>query len=583
MSDLYPFIDTLRDRLSISSVVGKHVKLKRHGHEFQGLCPFHNEKTPSFTVNDRKRFYHCFGCGAHGDILSFVMDHQGIPFLEAVKQLAETAGLTMPAPSVQDAHIVTEKERLFTLLEYTCKYFEHTLANTPAALEYLENRGITNPIREKYRIGFATQKTIDVLLKKGFTGNEIVKAGIAANPKNLINRFQNRIIVPIIDRQMRVVAFGGRASQTGQEPKYINSPETTLFHKSTTLFGIPFVGKISQDNPLYVVEGYFDVTACQTKGIHAVAPLGTALTQDHMTALWRLAYEPTLCFDGDNAGQKAAIRACYNALPILKPGYSFKILTLPQGEDPDSFLKKEGVDAFKKLPSKSLSETLFDDYQQKIKGQLPEAQAKIKKELTQSLESIEDADVKSFYKQAFYELNKPTPSYTQNSTYGRDKKKEEMRRVVKPSTMQGTQQNTLSEKILLATLVNHPTLIASRAEELMGVEFKIQGSDKFLHLALESISNGEHDFDAFYHSELSGFVSALDMDKLVRVAPFIKKTTPLGDVEIGFNDVWQRFVAHSQLRKTLAEYDKKLKENFDPKTWEMLKQIQQDLLKQETA
>ncbi len=581
MSDLSPFIEILRERLSVSSVVGKYIKLKRHGHEFQGLCPFHQEKTPSFTVNDRKRFYHCFGCGAHGDIVSFVMETQSTPFLEAIQQLAEMAGLPMPDTKPKDINIAAEKERLLTLLEYTCKYFEHALQQTPKVLDYLEKRHISKDTQQKYRLGFATQKLIDVLIKKGFTGEEMAKAGITANTKNPTNRFHHRVIIPILDRQMRVIAFGGRSLQKEQEPKYLNSPETILFHKSTTLFGLPFLGKINQDHPLYVVEGYFDVTTCQTFGINAVAPLGTALTQDHMRALWRLSYEPILCFDGDVAGQKAALRACYHALPILKAGYSFKILTLPSGEDPDSFLKKDGLSAFCSLETQSLKDLLFNDYLKQIQGKQPEIQAKIKKDLTQALDGIEDNDVKGFYKQAFFELSTTaTPQRVQ-----RPFKKEEasLKKLVKPIPISGVQQNLLSEKILLATLVNHPTLIASRAEELMDTEFQILGSDKFLHLTLESLADGVHDFDAASYPALAGFIKALDMDKLVFIAPFIKKSAPENEAEEGFNNVWKRFIAQNQLRKTLAEYERKLKESFDNKTWEALKQIQRDLLEQESA
>lgn len=569
MSDLTPFIQKLRDALPTSAVVGRFVKLKKHGYEYQGLCPFHSEKTPSFTVNDRKGFFHCFGCGAHGDIVGFLMQHQSIPFLEAVQQLADQAGLMVPKITAKNASYEEESQKLFDACEAACKLFEATLAETIFAREYLTKRGVLDKTTKKYRLGFATQKAVDQLIKNGFKADLLAKAGLTVSASNTALRFRDRLIVPIFNRQGKVIAFGGRAMLDGQQPKYYNSPETPLFHKSTTLYGANFIGKVGKDAPLYVVEGYFDAISCIEGGLNAVAPLGTALTPDHMQALWRLSFEPILCFDGDLAGQKAALRACYNALPILKAGYSFQILQLPEKADPDSFLREKGLEAFKNLPIKNLVEVLITNYQKDLAGKAPEQKAKIKKEFLEAIDSIEDKDVKSFYKQTFYETAsaKPSPS-----------KKDPSKNIIQASP----KKNDVAQKILLATLINHPTLIATVAEELMSVTFTLPGATNLIQLMLEQCTTGE--WESFEkHEDVQRFLQSLDLDAMITVAPFIKKESPFGEAEIGFKDVWHRYVVKNDLRRTLNEYEKKLKESFDPKIWEALKQIQRDLLTQENT
>jgi DNA primase len=344
------FLDELRTRTLLSALVGRSVKLTRAGREFKACCPFHNEKTPSFWVNDEKAFYHCFGCGAHGDAIRFLTDAKGLPFMDAVKELAQAAGMDVPAPDPQSRERAERQAGLHDVVAAAQRLFADDLAGPRGAdaRAYLQRRGIAPALAGTFGFGFAadSRTRLKDALSPEFGIDPLIEAGLLIRPddgKIPYDRFRGRLTIPIKDARGRVIAFGGRIIGEG-EPKYLNSPETPLFDKGRTLFNLDRAAAASRKTGrVVVVEGYLDVVALASAGIEeAVAPLGTAVTEQQLELLWRLSDVPVLCFDGDAAGRKAAMRAGERALPLLKPGKSLDIVTLPPGQDPDDLVKAGG-------------------------------------------------------------------------------------------------------------------------------------------------------------------------------------------------------------------------------------------------
>ncbi|MGC6439491.1 MAG: DNA primase [Candidatus Puniceispirillaceae bacterium] len=350
------FMALLRTRVPLSSLVQKRVKLVKKGNRMNGLCPFHNEKTPSFYVNDDDGFYHCFGCQASGDAITYLREQDGMSFMEAVRHLAELAGVEVPNTMPADPARSQQRAATMDILEASARYFAHHL-NTPdgaAARAYLDQRGLGDEMRSQFRLGYAPPRgLLQSLQQRGFSPEMIIEAGLAARSDrdgSIYESFRNRIIFPIEDRQGKVIGFGGRAMGDAM-PKYLNSSEGPVFSKKMVLYGWGQARQmIRAKKPLLVVEGYMDVIAVTASGLAgALAPLGTALTDDQIKLLWRLSEEPILCFDGDAAGQKAAMRAIERCLPVLEPGKTVRIATLPDGKDPDDILKEEGREGFARI------------------------------------------------------------------------------------------------------------------------------------------------------------------------------------------------------------------------------------------
>ena len=403
------FLDEIRARVPLSDVVGRRVRLVHKGREHLGLCPFHNEKTPSFTVSDDKGFFHCFGCGAHGDVIGFIMRDEGHSFPEAVEKLAGEAGLEVPKDRPRDRARAEEQMSLYRVLEDAAKHFQSELRTDSgaAARAYLKGRGLNDETIVGFRLGFAPDsrnfmKT--VLLGDQITEAMLVTAGLLIEPEgggSSYDRFRNRVIFPIQDRRGRVIAFGGRALGDTQA-KYLNSPDTPVFHKGTMLYGMHLArGAARKAGRIVGVEGYMDVIALHQAGLtETVAPLGTALTELQMEEMWRLVDAPVLCFDGDNAGHKAAARAAERALPRLKSGKSLLFATLPAGEDPDSMVGGGGKVAMEEVlaAAEPLSEQIW-----KLSGgggelTTPESRAALNRRLNQYLGKIPDDDLKVFFR-----------------------------------------------------------------------------------------------------------------------------------------------------------------------------------------
>ena len=403
------WLDELRARITLSAVVGRTTRLTKAGREFRACCPFHNEKTPSFYVNDEKGFYHCFGCGAHGDAIRWMTDQRGLPFMDAVKELAAEAGLDVPAPDPRAAEMAERRDSLHDVMAAAQEWFVASLVGPEGekARAYLATRGFDAHTVARFGFGYAPEgrQALKQALQQ-FPEDKLIEAGlrIAVDDKEPYDRFRGRLMLPIHDIRGRVIAFGGRILDKAKTdaPKYLNSPDTPLFDKGRTLYNHHRAGPASrQTNRVIVVEGYMDVIALAAAGFgESVAPLGTALTERQIEMLWRLTEAPLLCFDGDAAGQRAAMRAATRALPLLRPGHSLRIVRLPAGLDPDDLLKREGPRAMEALLAQpqSLLETLWLHERDAAPLHSPEDKAGLKARLMAHVETIADPDIKALYR-----------------------------------------------------------------------------------------------------------------------------------------------------------------------------------------
>jgi len=403
------FLDELRARTLLSALVGKTVKLTKAGREFKGCCPFHNEKTPSFYVNDDKSFYHCFGCSAHGDAIRWMTEQQGLPFIDAVKELAQAAGMEMPAQDRQSVERAERAKGLHDLMADAAQFFVDQLNGIAGAeaRSVLERRGIKTETARAFGMGYSPDSRGKLREElKGYGDPALIESGmlIKVDDKEPYDRFRGRLMIPIRDARGRVIAFGGRVIGQG-EPKYLNSPDTPLFDKGRTLYNLDRAAPASRKSGrIIVVEGYMDVIALAQAGFgEAVAPLGTALTEHQLERLWRLSDVPILCFDGDSAGQKAAIRAALRALPGLAPGRSLRFVTLPEGQDPDDLVRARGPAAFEALLEKpeSLVDRLWSHEHAAEPLDTPEQRAGLKRRLMTHADAIADPDVRHEYQAEF--------------------------------------------------------------------------------------------------------------------------------------------------------------------------------------
>ena len=405
------FLDEIRARLTLSDVVSRRVKLQLRGREHTGLCPFHNEKSPSFTVSNDKNFYHCFGCGAHGDVIGYLMQVEGVSFPEAVERLAAEAGLEVPVSSPEERAQEQRRAGLLEVMEAACAYYEKTLRSPmgKTALAYLQGRGLSDETIRRFRLGFAPpgNSIKTAIMSDAMPEALLAEGGLIRTPDDgrpSYDFFRDRVLFPIADARGRIIAFGGRTMGDG-EPKYLNSPDTPLFDKRRTLYGLAQARSAAHDKKrILVTEGYMDVIALSQNGIpEAVAPLGTALSESHLALLWKVADEPYLCFDGDNAGQRAQARSAERALPLLAPERSLRFITLPPGEDPDSLVSTQGSQAMEELIAKS---TPLDSIIWKLETagrdfDTPERLAGLEKRLEDRALSIADRKVQFQYQSLF--------------------------------------------------------------------------------------------------------------------------------------------------------------------------------------
>jgi DNA primase len=360
------FINEMLARADIVDIIERRITLKKSGKNYSACCPFHNEKTPSFSVSPDKQFYYCFGCGASGNALTFIMEYEGQEFVAAIEDLAQTMGLEVPRESF-DGPKAPSHEHLYRLMSDVSAHYQHQLKNNPAAksaIDYLKKRGLSGEVAKRYGIGYAPDEWQNLLKLKTDSDDltlDLIDTGmmIKNDKGHTYDRFRDRVMFPIRNRRGHTIGFGGRIIDNG-EPKYLNSPETKLFHKGQELYGLYEMRKeLRSIKQVLIVEGYMDVVALAQFGINnATATLGTATSSEHLQTLFRLCSKVVFCFDGDKAGKAAALRALQNALPLMREAREIRIMFLPDGEDPDSMVRKVGADSFKHEVEQAI--TLFD-------------------------------------------------------------------------------------------------------------------------------------------------------------------------------------------------------------------------------
>jgi DNA primase len=599
------FLDELRERLLVSEVVGRRVRLKKAGREWRGLSPFNQEKTPSFFVNDQKSMWFDFSSGKNGNIFDFVMMTEGLTFPEAVERLAGEAGLALPTISREEEARDERRKTLNDVMELAAKFFEATLASRAGAKArgYLADRGLDPATQVKFRLGYGPAERFALkehLGKEGISTADMVEAGLLVAGEDIpvpYDRFRDRVMFPITDLRGRVIAFGGRALEKDAQAKYLNSPETPLFHKGATLYNIAAARAAAHKGaPVIAVEGYVDVIAMVTAGFEAtVAPLGTALTADQLVLLWKMADEPTLCFDGDSAGRRAAYRAVDLALPLIKAGKSLKFASLPEGHDPDDLVRAGGREAISEVigAARPLAHVLWMRETETGGFDTPERRAAFEARIAEVTAAIGDDSVRKYYRREFGDRlrqmfdagDRPQarqkPGRRANSDWRMANRKENFRHapsryspvairplshgepyVVASAQLAASPVHRghraaipLREALILQAVINHPWLLHDHLEELAGVEFRHAGAARVKSELIDIFAHGAA-------SDGEAMIAELGRRGLTEVAARMSKaiTTPSvwgAQSEAAPDDVlmtWKQLVAlHRQWHSLIKE------------------------------
>ncbi|MEM8876545.1 MAG: DNA primase [Pseudomonadota bacterium] len=626
-------LDDIRDRIPVSAVVGRKVQLKKQGREMAGLSPFTAEKTPSFFVNDAKRFYHCFSSGKHGDIFTFLMETEGLSFPEAVERLADEAGIPLPKPDPRAEERERERATLYDVIELAAQWFERQLQETAGgpARAYIERRGISVQAQRQFRLGYAPGNRSglkDFLAGKDVTPDQMAEAGLVISGDDIpvaFDRFRDRLMFPITDARGRVIAFGGRAMSEDQPAKYLNSPETPLFHKGATLFNIQTARAAArEDNTVYVAEGYMDVIALAEGGFPAsVAPLGTALTETQLGHLWRMSDAPVLCFDGDKAGLRAAFRAVELALPQLAPGKTVSFALLPEGKDPDDILRQDGAEVLGEVLSRHrpLVDMLWGMATESHPHETPEQRAALEKELRALVRRIGDADVRRHYGEAVgARLSRlfsrggeagparPAGGRSANSDrarrsggamqpFGRDRPGWTAGAGAAPASTSLRQSALLSPQrtaqrrqlILLAALMNHPQLLAEFAEDLAEISFADSDLDSARQRLLDvAAGNPRSDPARSLHGDLeqAGLERVVERINLMLAEGtdwFADPEAADSDAEIGIRHILALHRRSETLHRELTAAERAFQSDMTDTNWLRLQSIKSELDSHEGA
>ncbi len=597
------FLDEIRSRIRVSEIVGKRIKLLKRGNEFLAVCPFHNDTKPSLSIVDDKNFYHCFACGAHGDIIKFTMETEGLNFPETVEKLAAIAGLEMPSQTPEMRLREKRRKTLKDVNEEACKFYEELLWSSVGqdGLFYLKNRGLSENVIKKYRLGFSLggrHSLKDAMRQKGIDLSLLAEAGlvrVSEQNREHYDYFRNRVMFPISDRRGQVIAFGARTIGESQ-PKYLNSPETPLFQKGRILYGISQARESSsQQKKIIVTEGYMDVIALAEAGIaNAVAPLGTALTEDQINELWRLGKEPFICFDGDEAGLRAAVRAADRALPILKPGHSLCFSMLPPGEDPDDLIKRLGIEAFKDVLTRSISlaDFIWDQEFRKRQTNTPERLADFFKRIRGKVKEISDRGVQEAYKdyteQKIRQVREHLNGF-KNTTWGKKSnsgyKEWNRRDLLDSGSSKINTSNVMAmrqKQTILAAFINHPGLIEDFGEALGYLDFVDPFLDKLRLdiLDITSMAQGlevrdiqDHLSQRGYDKEVGGILNS----SVLRHAAFARSNASEALAKSGVRELLAR-IGKYQLEEQLSAAQKVVEEEFNEINWNRLTSLRAALV-----
>lgn len=611
------FLGELRMRLPLSSIIGQRIKLTRAGREFKANCPFHEEKSPSFYVNDDKGFYHCFGCGAHGDIVGFRMRYDNVTFREAVEALARDAGLQVPADQAVNHEQIDTNRKLQKVMELATLWFEQQLRlpSNHFAMDYLLNRGLKPETISAFRLGFAPNNwdgLREAMVAQGVEINQLVELGLLKQSekpdKPPYSFFRGRVMFPVSDRQGLTIAFGGRHLEEAfsvseinsrvdyKPPKYINSSEHALFHKGSQLYSLSRARANLKDHPLIIVEGYMDVIALHQAGFTAaVAPLGTALTEQQIQLAWHVTQStgqtPILCFDGDNAGINAAYRALDRMLPFITPSQQIRFAFLPGGEDPDSLVKTYGRDAFQTVLTQA--RTVFDVLWQRGTAahgtHSPEAQALLQSQIEQDIRLIGDKMLQSAY---FRELKDRI--YQQRRTgFGKTQASRTIGPVVHKVSVSPLKNDraNVQIKLLYAAAINHP-FVLSRFHTELGQIPPVDGADEAAFHGLQDAllqwepaqtqqNEGDEQQMLLEYLSNQGFepiVKNLLTNQIYKYASFARPSSEHPDVIEGWQHIWNA-IQNDRVQRDIQEL-KRLAKDSDKdveRLWELRQQqLQQD-------
>jgi DNA primase len=518
------FLDELKARLPISEVVGKRVKLRRAGREWKGLSPFQQEKTPSFTVNDQKQFYHDFSTGKHGNIFDFIMETEGVSFPEAVERLASMAGMPVPRASREEEQREQRQRSLFDVMDLATKYFQQNLASNIGAQArgYLSDRGIAPATSLEFRLGYATANRFglkEYLGAQGVSVADMIETGLLIAGDDIpvpYDRFRDRIIIPIHDQRGRVIGFGGRALKSDVQPKYLNSPETTIFHKGSIVFNFHRAREPAHKlGSVVAVEGYMDAIAIYQAGIKSVvATMGTAFTEEQIGTLWRLSPEPVICFDSDRAGEAAAYRSIDRMLPLLAVGRTFRFVFMQGGKDPDELIREKGVEAFNAVLAGSLP--LWDVLWERELGgadiRTPDKQAALEHKLFTLIRTIKDPTVHTAYFRTcrmqlanlFWQTGKGPRANLKPNEKSPSKLAKEQLKLSKDGERHGLQ------RVLLGMLVHYPDLLDEKQDKVLNLQFAPGLHDFWEELHRLLITEGNLTVQSIYKSLKPNFYDILE-------------------------------------------------------------------------
>jgi DNA primase len=596
------FLDEIRDRVPISAVIGSRVSWDRRKTnaargDYWACCPFHGEKTPSFHCEDKKGRYHCFGCGVSGDHFKFLVELDGLSFPEAVERIAEMAGVPMPARDPEAERREKERASLHDVMELATKFFEDRLHSPigAKARAYLRDRGLTSATQQMFRLGYAPDSRNalkELLAGKGVEKVQMEACGLVVSGPDIpvsYDRFRDRIMFPIPDSKGRIIAFGGRALSSDALAKYMNSPETELFHKGNVLYNFVRARQASQkDGTVIAVEGYMDVIALAQAGFpNVVAPLGTALTENQLELLWRMSNEPVLCFDGDQAGLKAAWRAADLALPMIGPGRSMRFALLPEGQDPDDLVRSSGSGAFRQVLSETrpLADLLW---QRETAGGVfdtPERRAELERRLRELTGRIRDESVRRHYGQEMRERVQsffgPPRSHTARAN-GRDQRSgyagrsgavagrlavsESLSRSALFKSAGGGMP--LREAALMVGLINHPQLLDEHAEEVETLYLNHRELGRLHAAVVDALAHGQaHDRESMKSAiQNAGLAECRDravaLVRRMRVWPILEGSA-LDDAREAFVQMLAMHSRSRRLNQQKAALEAELREAVD--------------------
>lgn len=595
------FIAEIKNKLNVSDVVNKFVKLTRRGNEFVGLSPFKSEKTPSFTVNDDKEFYHCFSTSEHGDMFSFMMKHKGYTYPESIEYLAKLAGLN-PSSGIVSSNYndnFIDNTNLKQIFIEADKFFRNNLIKSDQTNKYLDKREISKKIIGTFNLGHASSKSDSLykfFLSKRFELKDMLESGLIKksnkNDNEYYDFFRNRLIFPIKDNRSNIIAFGGRALDNSNI-KYINSSENKLFKKGYNLYNLDLaIEKDHRIEDLIIVEGYMDVISLYQNGFeNTVAPLGTALTNPQIEKAWRYCKSPIICFDGDVAGSKAAYRSAVNVLQILKPEHSIRICTLSDNLDPDDYIKAKGKVRFKRLISeaKVLSEFIWDKEYSQIKSLNPEDLAGFENRIKLLINEIKDETVKNYYKKNYLQKLqdlKSIKSY-QNNNYQKSWKKSNFVKIsseILKSERGGINEDSshIREKVILLCVIENPNLISDFFEELGILPFNKTDFSRLCSFMVEYASNDNKELEktAFKsylsNSEFSNIIGEVYKEELLNTYKTL--------LDSNYEDLKATFVELLNLQNKIAsdtqleDAEALLAENMDDDNFEKFLKLKKDSL-----